>query len=178
MCVCVYVCMCVCVYVCMCVCMRVCVYACARACACVRVCVCVCASDRVLKHHDSSNSRVKGGPIRARKSAPCKPGILRGWTLPEEELARLDALDEPEVVLRHRPLKLHIELLAPTKLTPKIDGKGIYTLSVQSKIWVPYKGGYLWSSQYHLPSTRELCDTGASGLFSCSHSAQGGYWQS
>ena len=52
---------------------------------------------------------MKGDPIRARKPAPCKPGILRGWTLPEEELARLAALDEPEVVLRHRPLKLHIE---------------------------------------------------------------------
>ena len=62
-------------------------------------------------------------------------GILRGWDLPEEELQRLTATDEPEVVLKKRPQKLYIEVLGGSKELPLVHGKRIYTLRSSVKEW-------------------------------------------
>ena len=43
-------------------------------------------------------------------------GILRGWDLPTEETERLTQMEDPEVVLCKRPLKLHIEVKTATAL--------------------------------------------------------------
>ena len=37
-------------------------------------------------------------------------GFLRSWELPEDELTRINALDEPEIVLYKRPLNLFFEV--------------------------------------------------------------------
>ena len=50
-------------------------------------------------------------------------GWLRGWALPEDEEARLQGLDDPEIVLKKRPMKLLIEVASATKSMPLIDGK-------------------------------------------------------
>ena len=62
-------------------------------------------------------------------------GYIRGWVLPEAELARLASLDDKEVVLQLRPTKLLIEVETATKLMPVVDGKHIFELTVQAKPW-------------------------------------------
>ena len=62
-------------------------------------------------------------------------GWLRGWQLSEAEEQRLEQLPDAEVVLLERPLSLHIEVETATTKMPKIDGKHIFTLTVQSRQW-------------------------------------------
>ena len=62
-------------------------------------------------------------------------GWLRGWDLTEEEKARLAEMTEPEVVLQRRPKHLYIELEAPTRQMPLTDGKAIYNLAQQGRMW-------------------------------------------
>ena len=62
-------------------------------------------------------------------------GWLRGWELPAEEISRLEQLDDQEVVLCRRPLKLFIEVATATDQMPLIDGKRIFVLRVQCKPW-------------------------------------------
>ena len=78
-------------------------------------------------------------------------GILRGWKLPEEEESRLAALDDPEVVLVRRPLELYIEVATPTKATPTVDGKRIFTLTVQAKAWSLDKAGAVKIQRFGFP---------------------------
>ena len=62
-------------------------------------------------------------------------GWLRGWDLMEEEQARLAEMTEPEVVLQRRPKHLYIELEAPTREMPRTEGKAIYKLAQQGRMW-------------------------------------------
>ena len=63
-------------------------------------------------------------------------GVLRGWELPPEESERLSTCGEPEVVLRHRPKRLFIEMVESTsKDLARVRGKRIYTLTVRPKVW-------------------------------------------
>ena len=62
-------------------------------------------------------------------------GWLRGWELPAQEISRLEHLDDEEVVLYSRPLKLFIEVATATEKMPLIDGKRIFELRVQRKPW-------------------------------------------
>ena len=78
-------------------------------------------------------------------------GILRGWRLPEAEAARLDAIDDPEVVLVHRPVELDIEVETATASMPMINGKRIFTLRVQAKIWSLDKAGAVKIQRFGFP---------------------------
>ena len=62
-------------------------------------------------------------------------GWLRGWELHEDELKRLETMSEPEIVLVRRPRYLYIELEAPTPELPLTDGKPIFKVSVQVRVW-------------------------------------------
>ena len=50
-------------------------------------------------------------------------GWLRGWKLPPDEQARLEQIDDPEVVLQGRPTHLFIEVQTATKSMPTVDAK-------------------------------------------------------
>ena len=78
-------------------------------------------------------------------------GILRDWMLPEAEALRLQQMDEPEVVLRQRPLKLYVEIPTGTKATPTVDGKKLYTLTVQMKPWSLDKAGAVKIHRFGFP---------------------------
>ena len=62
-------------------------------------------------------------------------GWLRGWELHEDELKRLETMSEPEIVLVRRPRYLYVELEAPTPELPLTDGKPIFKMSVQVRVW-------------------------------------------
>ena len=78
-------------------------------------------------------------------------GILRTWALPEDELHRLNALDDPEVVLFKRPFKLYIEVPTGTASMPVVDGKKMYTLTVQARPWSLDKAGAIKICRYGFP---------------------------
>ena len=78
-------------------------------------------------------------------------GILRTWQLHEDELSRINALDDPEVVLYQRPVKLFIEVPSATKLMPTINGRKMYTLSVQVRPWSLDKAGAIKIARYGFP---------------------------
>ena len=62
-------------------------------------------------------------------------GWLRGWDLAEEEQQRLADMQEPEIVMKKRPRCLYIEMEAPTKELPLTNGKAIFRLAVQARVW-------------------------------------------
>ena len=82
-------------------------------------------------------------------------GYIRGWVLPDAEIARLATMDDKEVVLQLRPTKLLIEVETATKLMPVVDGKSIFELTVQAKPWSLDKQGNV-----------KLCDFGWSSIMS------------
>ena len=43
--------------------------------------------------------------------------------------------DEPEIVLRERPLELHVEVFTAKPSMPKVDGKRIYILTMKPRQW-------------------------------------------
>ena len=55
--------------------------------------------------------------IRAQGVFKNARGWLRGWELPPEEEERLGSMQDPEVVLRQRPIKLWIEVQTGTSKT-------------------------------------------------------------
>jgi len=61
--------------------------------------------------------------------------MLQGWELSESEKARLSQLEDAEVVLKQRPLKLFIEVPTGTREMPLVSGKRIYTLTLQVRTW-------------------------------------------
>ena len=79
------------------------------------------------------------------------PGWLRGWSLPEAETERLSTCTEPEIVLVERPIKLYIEVATASKELPLIDGKPIYTLSVQMRMWSLDDSGNVKMLRYGFP---------------------------
>ncbi|MEC8949150.1 MAG: hypothetical protein VX837_04025, partial [Candidatus Thermoplasmatota archaeon] len=78
-------------------------------------------------------------------------GWLRGWELTDEETSRLQELPDPEVVLRQRPLRLHVEVATATKQMPVLDGKAIYSLTVQMRQWNLGKAGNVKILRYGFP---------------------------
>ena len=62
-------------------------------------------------------------------------GILRGWDLTDEETERLSVLEDPEVVLVDRPLRLYIEVQSGTALMPRSGDRKIYTLTPKHRQW-------------------------------------------
>ena len=82
----------------------------------------------IFKECPDADARRKGVFKNAR-------GILRGWELADDELQRLAATDEPEVVLKRRPKKVFIEMLNGSKDLPLVHGKRIYTLRCTPKQW-------------------------------------------
>ena len=71
--------------------------------------------------------------------------------MPEDELTRINAFDEPEVVLYKRPLKLYIEVPSGTASLPVVNGKKMYTLVVQVRPWSLDKAGAIKISGYGFP---------------------------
>ena len=55
-------------------------------------------------------------------------GTLIGWTLPDVESARVDALPDQEVVLEQRPTQLLIKLRTPTRGFKSAYGEGSLSL--------------------------------------------------
>ena len=82
----------------------------------------------IFKECPDADARRKGVFKNAR-------GILRGWELADEELQRLAATDEPELVLKQRPKKIFIEMPNGSKDLPLVHGKRIYTLRCTPKQW-------------------------------------------
>ena len=82
----------------------------------------------IFKESPDADARRKGVFKNAR-------GILRGWGLDEDEQHRLNATDEPEIVLKKSPKKLYIEVPGGTKDLPLVDGKRIYALRPLPKDW-------------------------------------------
>ena len=78
-------------------------------------------------------------------------GVLCGWQLPPEEENRIEALEDPEVVLQKRPLALHIEVDTASKHMPLIDGRRIFTLKVQSKQWSLDSAGAIKIQRWGFP---------------------------
>ena len=76
-------------------------------------------------------------------------GILRTWELPEDE--RVDKIEDPEVVLYKRPLKLHIEIPSGTASMPVVNGRKMYTLTVQVRGWSLGNAGAVKISRYGFP---------------------------
>ena len=60
-------------------------------------------------------------------------------------------MDEPELVLQHRPLKLYVEIPTGTKSMPTVDGRKIYTLTVQVKPWSLDKAGAVKIQRFGFP---------------------------
>ena len=69
-------------------------------------------------------------------------GTLVGWTLPDVEAARLQAVADPEVVLLQRPLQLLIKLKAPTSAMPNVYGEGVYCMTPKMRVWSRDNAGY------------------------------------
>jgi hypothetical protein len=124
--------------------------------------------ERWLEFHDRFTSGIPGVlplvldlPIRfqdspnqtAKKMGVFKNsrGWLRGWELPPEESARLEQLPDSEVVLRLRPLRLHIEVHTATEQMPLVDGKRIYSLAVQVRPWSLDRAGKVKVLRYGFP---------------------------
>ena len=78
-------------------------------------------------------------------------GILRTLELPEDERERVDKIEDPEVVLYKRPLKLHIEIPSGTGAMPVANGRKMYTLTVQVRGWSLDKAGAVKISRYGFP---------------------------
>ena len=78
-------------------------------------------------------------------------GFLRGWSLPDEEIARSASMDDPEIVPIRRPTKLYIEPETATKHLPLIDGERIFELTVQSKPWTVDTEGNLKVTRLGFP---------------------------
>ena len=78
-------------------------------------------------------------------------GYIRGWELPDAEVARLATMDDKEVVLQLRPTKLLIEVETATKLMPVVDGKSIFELTVQAKPWSLDKQGNVKMTRLGFP---------------------------
>ena len=60
-------------------------------------------------------------------------------------------MDEPELVLQHRPLKLYVEIPTGAKSMPTVDGRKIYTLTVQVKPWSLDKAGAVKIQRFGFP---------------------------
>ena len=86
-------------------------------------------------------------------------GTLRGWELEGDERPRLEATQEPEVVLKRRPLRLHIAVPTATSKMPKVDGVSIFVLKVQQKQWSLYKQGNIKICRYGFPIAPDLGGT-------------------
>jgi hypothetical protein len=86
-------------------------------------------------------------------------GWLRGWELVPEEAQRLQAIDEPEVVLVKRPKKLFIEVLGGRKELPMVHGKRIYTLRAVPKEWSLDGHGNVAITRYGFPVVPDFAGT-------------------
>ena len=71
----------------------------------------------------------------------------------------MGTLDDPEVVLTKRPLKLMIEVDSATKSMPLIDGKRIFVLHVQRKQWTLDKAGNVKIVRYGFPIVADFGGT-------------------
>ena len=78
-------------------------------------------------------------------------GILRDWELPEDEAVRVHTLTDWEVVLRRRPLRLHIEVPTGSQRMPTVDGRKIYTLLLQAKPWSSDRNGTIRLKRFGFP---------------------------
>ena len=68
-------------------------------------------------------------------------GILRHLTLTEEEKARIEASDEPEIVLRVRPSHLYVEVETATEAMPDTYGKNVYAVKLRWRTWTRDRAG-------------------------------------
>ena len=126
------------------------------------------AQERWLEFHDRKTGDIPGilplvldMPIRFTKAINKKAremgvfkhtrGFLRGWELTEAEQARLQAFQDPEVVLKQRPLHLVIEVPTGTKEMPIVDGKKLFTLTTQVGHWSVDAAGAVKVRRYGFP---------------------------
>ena len=68
-------------------------------------------------------------------------GILRHWTLSEQEQARIATCEDPEIVLRERPQYLYVEVKTATEAMPNTYGKNIYPVKICWRTWTRDKAG-------------------------------------
>ena len=105
--------------------------------------------ERFLELHDKDTAGIMGMlplvldmPMRFSYSENRLQGVfkhsrghLRGWVLPEDERERIQDIQDPEIVLQGRPLKLLIEVETATPDMPDIYGKGVFCLTLQHRSW-------------------------------------------
>jgi hypothetical protein len=70
-------------------------------------------------------------------------GCLRGWELPPEGEERIAGMDDPEIVLKQRPLYLYIEVEGGSKDLQLLDGQRVYKLRPQYRMWTVDEAGKL-----------------------------------
>ena len=80
----------------------------------------------VVMKHKAVNVEFAYGPTQDAEVGAVKNarGLLVGWTLPDEEKARLYGMVDPEIVLQQRPTQLLIKLKAPTNKLQNTYGEG------------------------------------------------------
>ena len=62
--------------------------------------------------------------------------------MPDVAVARLQGLQEQAVVLAQRPVRLLIELKAPTAALGDVHGDGVYCMAPKIRIWPRGNAGY------------------------------------
>ncbi len=124
--------------------------------------------ERFLELHDRDTAGIMGMlplvldmPMRFTYSENREQGVfkhsrshLRGWILTEQERQRIQDIQDPEIVLQDRPLKLLIEVETATKEMPDIYGKGIYVLTLQHRPWTVDVAGNVKILRSGFPSCR------------------------
>ena len=78
-------------------------------------------------------------------------GWLRGWELTEAEEARIGAVEQPEVVVRERPLRLLVEVPTATDRLPLVEGRRLYSLRLQWRQWSLDKRGTAKLQRFGFP---------------------------
>jgi hypothetical protein len=105
--------------------------------------------ERFLELHDRDTAGIMGMlplvlgmPMRFTYSESREQGVfkhsrghLRGWILTEQEKQRIQDIQDPEIVLHDRPLRLLIEVETATKEMPDIYGPGVFVLNLQHRPW-------------------------------------------
>ena len=76
-------------------------------------------------------------------------------------------------MLKSRPLKLYIEVETATKLMPVLDGRHMYTLTVQAKSWSLDKAGAVTICRYGFPIVPDFGGTAHAYCGSTMHAAIG-----